>query len=155
MRLDSPTPEAWGRIWDCVRERTQSGERDFKQRITREGNKYLRWLLVQCAHYIMGPFGHDSDLRRFGEKLTAAGKQKGEVTVAVARKLSVLMHRLWCDRIDYEPLRQAERKKARADKGSFSCSSSIRSEARPVQGHASPEAGPWTERTSDLEKDRI
>ena len=38
-------------------------------RISKEGDEYLRTLLVQGAHYILGPFGEDSDLRRWGQKL--------------------------------------------------------------------------------------
>jgi len=57
----------------------------------------LRRLLVQSAHYIQGPFGVDSDLSRHGEKIAARGgkRAKKRATIAVARKLSVLMHRLW------------------------------------------------------------
>src|SRR5450755_2840153 len=39
--------------------------------ISKEGDPYLRTLLVQGAHHILGPFGADSDLRRWGLKLGA------------------------------------------------------------------------------------
>jgi transposase len=42
-------------------------------RISKEGDRYLRTMLVQGAHYILGPFGEDSDLRRWGLKLSARG----------------------------------------------------------------------------------
>ena len=66
----------------------------------------LRRLLVGSAHYILGPFGSDSDLRRHGEKIASrAGKNaKKRAVVAVARKLSVLLHRLWVSGEVYEPL---------------------------------------------------
>jgi transposase len=79
-------------------------------RISKEGDPYLRRLLVQCAHYILGPFGKDSDLRRMGQRLMVNGGKnaKKRARVAVARKLSVLLHRLWVSGQVYEPLRQSE-----------------------------------------------
>lgn len=85
-----------------------SGEQDPQQRITKEGDNYLRHLLVNCAHYILGPFGPDCDLRRHGEAIAKRGGKnaKKRAVVAVARKLAVLMHRLWCTQAVYEPLRK-------------------------------------------------
>lgn len=79
--------------------------------ISKQGDRMLRRLLVQAAHYILGPFGQDSDLRRFGLRLAERGGKNGKkkAVVAVARKLAVLMHRLWVTEADYEPLRQAQR----------------------------------------------
>lgn len=76
-------------------------------RISKEGDPYLRRLLVQCAHYILGPFGEDSDLRRMGQRLMVNGGKTAQkrARVAVARKLSVLLHRLWVSGQKYEPLR--------------------------------------------------
>ena len=87
----------------------QSGDSDPQRGITKAGNRLLRRLLVQSAHYIQGPFGEDSDLRRHGEKIAARGgkRAKKRATIAVARKLSVLMHRLWTSREVYEPLRNS------------------------------------------------
>ena len=91
--------------------RRQSGDSDPMLRITKAGDPYLRKLLVQSAHYILGPFGPDTDLRRFGERLVARGGRaaKKKALVAVARKLSVLLHRLWVTAEEYEPLRHAHR----------------------------------------------
>jgi transposase len=72
--------------------------------ISKEGDAYLRTLLVQGAHYILGPFGQDSDLRRWGWKLAERGGKNANV-VAVARKLAVLLHKLWISGEVYEPLR--------------------------------------------------
>ena len=55
-----------------------SGERDPDLPITKAGDRMLRTLLIQCAHYILGPFGQDSDLRRFGHALLARGGKTGE-----------------------------------------------------------------------------
>ena len=89
----------------------QSGCTDKQLRISKEGDVYLRRLLVSCAHYILGHYGHDSDLRRYGERLTARGGRgaKRKAVVAVARKLSVLLHRLWATGEVYQPLYNAQR----------------------------------------------
>jgi len=83
----------------------QSGACDKQLRITRAGNSYLRQLLVNCSNYIMGPFGHDCDLRRYGERLCLRGGQNARrrAKVAVARKLAVLLHCLWIGSLVYEP----------------------------------------------------
>jgi transposase len=89
----------------------RSGERDPQKRISKEGDEMLRKLLVNCAHYILGPFGSDSDLRRHGEKIASRGAKnsKKRAVVAVARKLAVLLHSLWVSAEVYEPLRNAQR----------------------------------------------
>jgi len=92
-------------------ERRNSGESEPQLHITKEGDEYLRTLLVQGAHYILGPFGEDSDLRRWGLKLSARGGKnaKKRAVVAVARKLAVLLHRLWVSGEVYEPLRNSQK----------------------------------------------
>jgi transposase len=67
--------------------------------------------LIGSAHYIMGPFGPDTDLRRWGLGLAARGRKnaKKRALVAVARKLAVLLHRLWVTAEVYEPLRNHQR----------------------------------------------
>jgi transposase len=89
----------------------RSGEKDPQKRISKEGDETLRRLLVGSAHYILGPFGSDSDLRRHGEKIASRGGKnaKKRAAVAVARKLSVLLHSLWVNAEVYEPLRNAQR----------------------------------------------
>jgi transposase len=91
--------------------RRNSGESAPQLHISKEGDEYLRTLLVQGAHYILGPFGEDSDLRRWGQKLAARGGKnaKKRAVVAVARKLAVLLHRLWVSEEVYEPLRNSQR----------------------------------------------
>ena len=76
---------------------SQSGDSDPQHRITKTGNIYLRRLLGQAAHYILGRFGPDSAPRRWGLKLTASGGQRGKkrALVAVARKLAVILHCMW------------------------------------------------------------
>ena len=105
-----------GAYLGLVPSRDQSGERDPQKRISKEGDEMLRKLLVSGAHYILGPFGSDSDLRRHGEKIASLGAKnaKKRAVVAVARKLSVLLHSLWVSRELYEPLRNAHRFGVRA-----------------------------------------
>jgi transposase len=85
----------------------QSGEQDPQCRITKAGNPMLRRLLVQAAHYQLGPFGPDTDLRRWGLARAERGGKiaKRKAVIAVARKLAVLLHRLWVTAEVYEPLR--------------------------------------------------
>jgi transposase len=91
--------------------RRDSGESQPQMNISKEGDRYLRTMLVQGAHYILGPFGADSDLRRWGLKLAARGGKsaKKRAVVAVARKLAVLLHRLWVSGEVYEPLRNSQK----------------------------------------------
>jgi len=89
---------------------SQSGDEDPELRITKAGDQDLRRLLVGSAQYILGPFGPDTDLRRWGLALAARGRKnaKKRAVVAVARKLAVLLHRLWVTAEVYEPLRHGQ-----------------------------------------------
>jgi transposase len=85
--------------------RSQSGERDPQLSITKAGNVYLRSLLIECANHILRPHGRDSSLRQWGLHLAdRGGKQaKGKAVVAVARKLAVVLHRIWVTQEPYVP----------------------------------------------------
>jgi transposase len=91
--------------------RRNSGESEPQKGISKEGDQYLRTMMVQGAHYILGPFGEDSDLRRWGRKLSERGGKnaKKRAVVAVARKLAILLHRLWVSGEVYEPLRNSQK----------------------------------------------
>jgi transposase len=84
----------------------QSGDHDPQLHITKTGDAYLRRLLVQSAQYILGPFGPDCDLRRWGLKLAERGGKaaKKRAIIAVARKLAILLHHLWKNGEVYDPL---------------------------------------------------
>lgn len=86
-----------------------SGDSNPQLRISKAGDPKLRRLLVQAARYVLGPFGPDCDLRRYGLRIAERGGKaaRKRAAVAVARKLAVLMHRLWVTRADYVPLRSA------------------------------------------------
>jgi len=90
--------------------RRNSGQSEPQMHISKEGDPYLRTLLVQGAHHILGPFGADSNLRRWGLKLAERGGKSGKkrAIIAVARKLAVLLHHLWVSGEVYEPLRPSK-----------------------------------------------
>jgi transposase len=96
--------------------RSESGESKPQLRITKEGDIYLRKLLVQGAHCLMSRRAPDTDLKRWGSKLAERGGKnaKKRAVVAVARKLAVLLHRLWVTGEVYEPLRNSIAKKQAA-----------------------------------------
>jgi transposase len=75
----------------------QSGDSDPQKRISKTGDPLLRRLLVQCAQHLLGPFGEDCDIRRWGRRLAERGGKNGKrrAVVAVARKLAVVLHRIW------------------------------------------------------------
>jgi transposase len=91
--------------------RRNSGQREPQMHISKEGDPYLRTLLVQGAQHILGPFGVDCDLRRWGLKLAERGGRNGKkrAIVATARKLAVLLHHLWVSGEVYEPLHNSSR----------------------------------------------
>jgi transposase len=96
--------------------RRNSGQSEPQLHITREGDSYLRMVLVQGAQHILGPFGEDSDLRRWGLKLAERGGRNGKkrAIVAVARKLAVLLHHLWISCEAYEPLYNSRKRRLAA-----------------------------------------
>jgi transposase len=98
-----------GAFLGLTSKRDQSGESDPQRRITKAGDRLMRRLLIQSAHYILGAFGEDCDLQRHGMRIAERGgkRAKKRAAVAVARKLSVLMHRLWVSGQTYEPLRNS------------------------------------------------
>ena len=101
LTLDDPHRFAKSREVGCFLGlkpgRRDSGQSQPQLHISKEGDRYLRTMLVQGAHYILGPFGEDSDLRRWGLQLAKRGGKnaKKRAVVAVASKLAVLLHRLW------------------------------------------------------------
>ena len=89
-----------------VPKQEDSGESQPQLGISKTGDTMLRKLLVGSAQYILGPFGPDTDLRRYGLRLCERGGKnaKKRAAVAIARKLAVLLHRLWVSGEVYEPL---------------------------------------------------
>lgn len=99
------TSRAAGAFLGLRPRQSQSGDSDPEHRITKSGNIYLRKLLVQSAHYILGRFGPDSALRRWGLRLAGAGgkRAKKRALVAVARKLAVILNRMWRSGERFQP----------------------------------------------------
>lgn len=94
--------------------RSQSSESDPELRITKAGDCFLRSLLVECAQRILSKKGPDTALKQFGLRIEARGKKKAKkrAIVAVARKLAVLLHKLWVTGEVYEPFPGATERKA-------------------------------------------
>lgn len=88
-----------------IPKRDQSGDTDKPLPISKAGNIYLRQLLVSSAQYILGPFGPDCELKRYGFRIASRGGKiaKRKAVVAVARKLAVMMHHIWKNNTVYEP----------------------------------------------------
>jgi transposase len=99
-----------GAYLGLVPRQQQSSSADPQLRISKAGDGLMRKLLVSAAHYILGRFGPDSDLRRWGLAIATRGGKNGKkrAVVAVARKLAVLLHRLWVTGEVYEPLRNSK-----------------------------------------------
>lgn len=98
-----------GAYFGLVPRQDQSGQNDKQMRISKEGNAVVRRLLVTSAHYILGPFGKDSDLRRHGLRIAERGGKNARkrAVVAVARKLSVVMLAMIKKQEAYRPLQES------------------------------------------------
>ena len=94
----------------------RSGDKNPQLGITKAGNKELRRLLITCAHYILGWRGPDTALRRHGERIAERGGKnaKKRAVVAVARKLAVILHRMWITGEDYDPEHKSKPRRSAA-----------------------------------------
>lgn len=103
-----------GAYFGLVPRLDDSGDGTPQLRITKAGDELGRRLLVSAARYILGPHGPDCDLRRHGEKIAERGGKiaRKRAAIAVARKLAVLLHRLWVSAGEYDPDRQLKRRVA-------------------------------------------
>jgi hypothetical protein len=74
--------------------RYQSGEVDHAGRISKCGDGMVRSLLFEAAKVLLSRSARPSALKTWGEAL---GKRVGakKATMAVARKLAVILHRMW------------------------------------------------------------
>ena len=109
LLVDDPTRFAdsrdVGAYFGLVPRLDESSDSQPQLRITKAGDGLGRRLLVTAAHYVLGPFGPDCDLRRQGVAIAARGGKnaKKRAVVAVARKLAVLLHHLWVSEQPYDP----------------------------------------------------
>ena len=111
-----PRNRTVGAYLGLVPRRSQTGQSDPQLSITKSGSPYLRRLLVQCANYILGPFGPDCDLRRCGERIASRGGKnaKKRARVAVARRLSVMLLSIWKTAEVYDPFHGSKDKETSA-----------------------------------------
>jgi transposase len=77
--------------------RYQSGETDIVGRISRCGDELTRTALYEAAHSLLVRSRKWSALRAWGMKIAKA-RGMARARVAVARKLAVILHRMWSDR---------------------------------------------------------
>jgi transposase len=96
---------AVGAYFGLVPQLDESSDSTPQLRISKAGDVLGRRLLVSAAQYILGPFGPDCDLRRFGSVIAQRGGKnaKKRAVIAVARKLAVLLHHLWVSGATYDP----------------------------------------------------
>lgn len=80
--------------------RNQSGERDIRGRISKAGDPMLRSALYEAANVLLGRVKRPCALRDWGLRL-AETKGPKRARVAVARKLAILLHRLWRSETDF------------------------------------------------------
>lgn len=94
-----------GPFFGLVPKLDDSSDSSPQLHITKAGDALVRRYLVNAAHYILGPFGPDCDLRRYGQAIAARGGKNAQkrAVVAVARKLAVLLHQLWVSHAEYDP----------------------------------------------------
>ena len=111
-----PRNRTVGAFLGLVPRRSQTGQSDPQLSITKSGSRYLRRLLVQCANFILGPFGPDCDLRRCGERIASRGGKnaKKRARVAVARRLSVMLLSIWKTAEVYDPFHGSKDKETSA-----------------------------------------
>ena len=103
-----------GAFFGLVPRLDDSSDAHPQLRITKAGDELGRRLLVSAAHYVLGCHGPECDLRRHGEAIARRGGKnaKKRAAVAVARKLAVLLHRLWVTQATYDPNYTQQRRAA-------------------------------------------
>ena len=85
-----------GPLFGLTPSRYQSGETDVSGGITRVGDEMVRTALYEAANVLLSPTTRFSPLKRWGLEVA---KRRGSkrAKVAVARKLAVILHRMWID----------------------------------------------------------
>jgi transposase len=87
--------------------RWQSGTIDQQGRITKRGDPVVRGALCEAAASLLTRVKRSSALRAWGLRIA---RKKGRMCaiVAVARKLAAILHRMWLDGADFQPLQGAK-----------------------------------------------
>ncbi|WP_368075902.1 transposase [Leisingera sp. NJS201] len=81
--------------------RNQSGERDVSGGITKAGDANLRRALCEAATVMMNR-GRSTGLRKWGAQLAQRRGRKCAM-VALARRIAVILHRIWIDGTVFHP----------------------------------------------------
>ena len=89
-----------GAYFGLTPRRYASGEMNRSGRITKCGDRTVRTLLYEAANVLLVKISRDSALRRWGLAIAQRSGFK-KAKVAVARKLAVLLHRLWRDGTEF------------------------------------------------------
>ncbi len=100
-----PRSRALGSFLGLAPRSFQSGDRDPQLRISKAGDPEMRRLLVGAATYMLRKSSPACDLKRYGTRVARGGskRDRARARVAVARKLAVLLHRLWLTGEVYDP----------------------------------------------------
>lgn len=80
--------------------RYQSGETDIQGRVSRFGDEFARTALYEAAHTLLVRSKKSSALRAWGMKVAKA-RSMARARIAVARKLAVILHRMWSDGVEF------------------------------------------------------
>lgn len=89
--------------------RYQSGETDIQSRISRCGDELARTALYEAAHSLLTRSKKWSSLKAWGQGI-AKRRRMARARVAVARKLAVVLHRMWNDGEDFRFGKEASAK---------------------------------------------
>ena len=80
--------------------RYQSGETDIQGKVSRCGDELARTALYEAAHSLLTRSRKWSSLRAWGMQV-AKHRGMARARVAVARKLAVILHRMWSDGTEF------------------------------------------------------
>lgn len=89
-----------GAFAGLVPRRSQSGEKDYRGRISKAGDPMLRSALYEAANVLLGRVKRPCALQTWGKALAKTRGAK-RARVAVARKLAILLHKLWLTETEF------------------------------------------------------
>jgi transposase len=92
--------KAVGALFGLTPKKYQSGEKDVTGGITRAGDEMARTALYEAANVLLSRITRFSRLKRWGMDIA---KRRGSkrAKVALARKIGVILHRMWVDGTTY------------------------------------------------------
>ena len=102
--MDDPSriakSKAAGALFGLTPKKYQSGEKDVTGGITRAGDEMVRTALYEAANVLLSRITRFSKLKRWGMDIA---KRRGSkrAKVALARKIAVILHRMWVDGTTY------------------------------------------------------